>query len=425
MEMTYKEILPGIKLRYIESDRFETSCISVQFKSKVDARMASGMTLVPRVLRRGTVKHPDMESLAAALDDLYGARIEPISRKCGDVMTTGFIADFTDAGEADVFHSLIKLMREVIFEPKTEDGALSVEYVESERANLIDEIKSEINNKLSYAHQKAMEVMFCSGPYGVSELGTEESAEHYDSEKLTRLYKKMIATYPCEIFFCGRASIEEVERELLYLFKLCNREKINSVTSDAPVYCEEKRICERLDIAQANLLVGMRVSSADIYTAKLLATVLGGGTTSKLFVNVREKKSLCYFAGAMFDSFGKSLFMYCGIDPKNSDVAEKAVLNELNECIAGNITDEELVAAKKHMIDGFITTEDSPFSMESFWLRASLIGDERSPEEVASAINAIDGESLSETARGLKKCITYLLTGMEGGSNDRKLLPDA
>ena len=424
MNMTYKEILSGIRLRVIETSRFETNFLSIQFLSHADEKCASNMTLIPRVLRRGSVKHPDMEALAAALDEMYGAHIEPISRKYGDIMTSGFICDFVDA-DGKMLSPLCALLGEVMFKTKKEDGVFVSEYVSGERSNLIDEIKSEINNKLSYAHKRATEKMFSGSAYAVSELGTEESAESIDSASLYKFYKNMVASFPCEIFFCGNYTAEEIEAEVLKLFSLCKREKVSAIFSEPPRYADNIRVTERLEVAQANLLIGLYAETEDIYLYKLLGSIIGGGTSSKLFENVREKQSLCYFAGAMFDSFKKNLFMYCGIDPKNAERAEKSVLAELQNCIDGNITDEEIANAKKGMIDDLVTTEDSVGTMEAFWLRGSLIGDERTPLEIADAIRKIDATGLSAAASALKPSVTYLLTGMEGNGNERKLLSRA
>lgn len=424
MNMTYKEVLPGVNLRVIESSAFEASAISVQFLTRLDENLSSKTTLIPRVLRRGTVKHPDMEALAAALDDMYGARIEPLARKYGDLQTSGFICDFVDP-ENNVLHSTFKLLGEILFEPKLCDGVFLDDYVDGERSNLIDEIKSEINNKLSYAHKKATEIMFRGSSYALDELGSEESAEKIDSHSLYKHYKSLVSGAPCEVFFCGNHPFEEIEREVRAMFKLCPRGKLCEQVLGTPVYCDFVRHTERFDIVQANLLVGMHNADSDVYASKLLASVLGGGTSSKLFTNVREKKSLCYFTGAMYDSFERSMFMYCGIDPKNAEIAENAMLEEFNNCLAGDITDEEIENAKKGMIDDILTVEDSLFSMESFWTRATLLGDERSPSAIAKYINALDGEKLSDVAAGFKMSVTYLLTGMEEKENAGKLLPEA
>ncbi|MBE6912425.1 MAG: insulinase family protein [Ruminococcaceae bacterium] len=423
MNMTYKEILPGIKLRVIESTRFETNCISVSFMAGISDEVASNMTLLPRVLRRGTTKHPDMKSLAAALDDMYGTRIEPISRKYGDIMTSGFICDFVDV-DGDALKNTVKLLGEILFDPMLCDGVFSEDYVSGERVNLIDEIKSEINSKMSYAFKKINEHMFKDSPFGVDELGTEEEAEKISAKSLYRFYRKFVSEAPCEIFFCGKYSFDKVAYEVSKMFAGCQRGKIAKLAATTPEFAREKRICEKMDVSQACLVIGMSADVSDIYPAKLVTSIIGGGTTSKLFTNVREKESLCYSTGATFHSFEKAMFMYAGIDPSNADIAEKAVMREFENCVHGNITDEEISDSKKGMIDDLLTTEDSIFSMEAFWLRASLLNDERTPSEAAAAVKNIKREIIEKTVNDFRLSTVYLLTGTEVEKVERKLLSE-
>lgn len=423
MNMTYKEILPGVKLRVIESGRFETNCMSLSFLTEISDETAAQMTLLPRVLRRGTTKHPDMKALAAALDDMYGTRIEPVSRKFGDVMSGGFICDFVDI-DGDALSGVTKLLGEVVFDPVLSDGIFLDDYVSGECVNLIDEIKSEINNKMSYAFTKAGECVFENSPYGVNELGSEATVEKTDAASLYEFYRKLTTSAPCEIFFCGKYGAETVEKKILGMFGNCGRGKVSKLRRTVPVYAENKRVCEKMDIAQASLVIGMKTDVTDIYHAKLVSSIIGGGTSSKLFTNVREKKSLCYSTGATFHSFENVMYMYAGIDPKNALVAEKAIMDEFEHCVHGDITDEEISNAKKGIIDDLLTIEDSIFSMEAFWLRASLLGDGRTPSEAAVSVKNIDEETIAKTVNNFCLSAVYLLTGLEGEKRERKLLSE-
>ena len=235
----------------------------------------------------------------------------------------------------------------------------------------------------------------------------------------------MISEFPCEIFFCGNYKAEEVERLIEKMFSRVLRKFGGCISSEAAEYTECGRIYEKMEVAQANLLIGLYSKESDAYTSKLLATVLGGGTTSKLFVNVREKSSLCYFTGAVYDTFKKTMFMYCGIDPKNEMTAEAAMEEQLSACVSGKITDEEIKNAKKSMLDDFATIEDSPFSLERFWLRAAASHDERTPDELSDALRKITRDDIVSCAKGFKRAITYILTGSEGNADETKLLPRA
>ena len=78
-----RTLAPGVVLRAVQTSKFKTSMLGITFLEPLQEETASLNALLPKVLRRGTRQHPDMESLSAALDDLYGGGIEPLIRKKG------------------------------------------------------------------------------------------------------------------------------------------------------------------------------------------------------------------------------------------------------------------------------------------------------------------------------------------------------
>ena len=86
------------------------------------------------------------------------------------------------------------------------------------------------------------------------------------------------------------------------------------------------------------------------YTAMVLANcILGGSPFSKLFMNVREKQSLCYYCAARHDTPKNVMFVQSGVETKDLDRTEEAILKELNDMKKGNITDDEILFAKLAM----------------------------------------------------------------------------
>ena len=95
-QVTRRELFPGVWLRAVHTNKFKSSYLSVTLLVPLDRRTAGANALIPEVLRRGTAIHPDMESLSAALDELYGGAIEPVVRKKGESQCVGFAASFLD-----------------------------------------------------------------------------------------------------------------------------------------------------------------------------------------------------------------------------------------------------------------------------------------------------------------------------------------
>ena len=81
MKVTRIELQPGVWLTAVQTKKFKSSVLGAQFLTPLTAETASLNALIPMVLRRGTAEHPDMESLSAALDELYGGSLEPMVRK--------------------------------------------------------------------------------------------------------------------------------------------------------------------------------------------------------------------------------------------------------------------------------------------------------------------------------------------------------
>ena len=75
-QMTRRELFPGVWLRAVHTNKFKSSYLSITLLTPLDRETAGANALIPEVLRRGTAVHPNMESLSAALDELYGGAVE-------------------------------------------------------------------------------------------------------------------------------------------------------------------------------------------------------------------------------------------------------------------------------------------------------------------------------------------------------------
>ncbi|MEG2377824.1 MAG: insulinase family protein, partial [Clostridia bacterium] len=177
---------------------------------------------------------------------------------------------------------------------------------------------------------------------------------------------------------------------------------------------------------QANIIIGhytdIRAGSDSMPAMMVLATLLGGGTASKLFVNVRERKSLCYYTGAVYNEFMQTVFLYAGVDPDNITSARGEMLRQLSACIKSEISDGELLFAKKRIIDSLKTTCDSAIALEGYWLNRAIADDEYSPNDMNEMIESVTTDDAVRAAETLINCLTYVLSGEEE-QHARKTLP--
>lgn len=140
------ELLPGVFLTCVRSEKFKTGCLSVSLLRPLRREEASANALLSTVLLRGCRDYPNIRSISAFLDRLYGASIGTLVRKKGEVQTTGFYADFLEDRLAldgePVLEPMAGFLCALLLDPVLEDGVFAARYVEGEKRNLIHAIES-------------------------------------------------------------------------------------------------------------------------------------------------------------------------------------------------------------------------------------------------------------------------------------------
>lgn len=426
METVRKELLPGVWLTALESSKFKTGCLSLTLLTQLDRETAAMNAVIPHVLRRGSRYHGDMQSIACTLDGLYGSYIEPVVRKIGEIHCVGFLASFADdaflpEGES-VFQSVAELCAEMLLTPATKGGLLLPAYVESEKDKLLDRIKSRINDKRAYAMHRLIEQMCCYEAFAVSRLGTEDEAEGIHYQKLTKHYKNLIMSSPLEIFYCGSKSAQEVADVLTDALSGMPRGEIDyDIGTDIRLnsVAEQRRSFEdELSVTQGKLVLGYRLGDCmdemDIAAIYVFNAVFGGSVTSKLFMNVREKLSLCYYASSVVDIHKGLMVVSSGVDFDKFDAAEAEISAQLEAIINGDVTQSELESAKRSVASDLRATMDSQYALEGFYLANTIDGLDFDPMELAEAVDCVELCDVVKIAQSIvPDAVYYLRAGDE------------
>ena len=432
LELTRNEILPGVWLSCLETDKFKSDCISVNLLTQLQRDTISQNALLPRVLVRGTVRHPDMDAIAAACDELYGARILPIVRKKGEMLAlgfyAGFIADrFAPKGEK-LLEPVAELLGELLLAPATRGGLLRKDYVESEKQKLVDDIRARVNDKRDYAAFRAMEEMCAYEDYGCDDMGSEEEAESVGYVELTRHYRTLLQECPIEIFYCGGAKAKRVERALYDALVTLPRGEINyDIGTDVRMNALEaqpRMVTEEMDVTQGKLVMGWRMGECmedpDFAALRVFNALYGSGVSSKLFANVREKLSLCYYADSFVDSHKGVMFVSSGVAFDKFEQAKDEILAQLDAVKAGDFDSDELQAARKAVASDLRALMDSPGALESFYLNQTLLGLDYGPLELASLCEGVTAEDVQAIARGVELDTVYFLCRGEDEEDDEE-----
>ena len=146
-------------------------------------------------------------------------------------------------------------------------------------------------------------------------------------------------------------------------------------------------------------------------TMQLVNTVFGGGVTGKLFTNVREKNSLCYDIGSSYYGVKGLLAVGAGIDFDKKDDVKAQVLAQLEACQKGEISRQELTAAKQSMISGLRSVYDSVNGIESYHATGAISGLDLTPEEYEKKVEAVTVEMIAEAAKTVTLHTTFFIKG--------------
>ncbi len=419
-----KEILPQVNLTSIKTDKFKTGCISVTLRLQLERDSAAKNALLPSVLLRGCARYPDMESLSAAMDELYGARIEPFVRKKGEVQCVGLYADFADDAFVPKGEKLLEkvtdLIGQILLFPATKAGLLNSDYVKSERENLSDKIKARINDKQLYAATRLNELMCEGEAYSVDSLGNADEALRITPQTLTKHYRHILETSAIEVFYCGSADRKRVETALLVALEALPRTQnsIVSACTDVKTQTGDVRYFkDSLDVTQGKLALGFRLGEVMLKPAlapiMVFNAVYGGSVTSKLFSNVREKLSLCYYASSRIERHKGLLLVYSGIEFDKYDDARSEILHQMELCRQGQISADELSNAKKSVITDLNSLMDDQTQLENYYLGQALDSTLCAPDQLASLVSEVSAEDVVAVASSVRLDSVYFLENAE------------
>lgn len=412
-------IANGVNVNYIHTDKFKTNQISVNFITQMDKASAHLNAMIPVILLRGCRKYPTQSQLNRKLQYLYSADIDTKNTKLGEFQIFGLSSNMLNdrfTGDIKMAEEMAQLLCDIIFDPYLENGVFSEKYVESEKINLIDLIESEINNKTGYSVNRCIEEMCKDEVFAVKKYGTVEDVEGITEASLYEAYLNALKSCKIEIYVTGECEIDKVSAIFdTYISKLERDVKLPRKYPIVRAAAEVKRVDEIQDVNQGKLCIGMRtgcnVEDENFYIARLFTEIFGSGDVSKLFMNVREKMSLCYSIDAiLFQRIG-ILMVTAGIEFENKEIAEKAIFDQLDAMRRGDITEEEFLSAKRSLRNVFMQVYDSPRAMEKWALNRTFSGSSLTPMEECARIEGATVNDVVEFAKRITLDTVYFLKG--------------
>ena len=419
MEATRIRLAEGVHLTYLPARKFKTSLLSAQFVTPLRRETAGANALLAAVLRRGTVSCPDMGALSAKMDNLYDASIDYTVRKKGENQCVGFVASFIDDRYAPGGERLLEpaaaLLGELVCDPVTYHGRFVPEYFESEKTNLLEAIRSLINDKRDWADSRLLRALCDGEAYAVPRLGDEETAERIDARSLYLHSRTLLASSRVEVLYCGSAERQRVEDAVLAALRHLPRGQVAPLP---PIRRFDPRpqprvLSEEMDVNQGKLGLGYRCATEDTPAMILANLIFGGTSNSKLFMNVRERLSLCYYASSSYARSKGIMTVSSGVEQKDYDRAVEEITRQLTAVQNGDWEDWEQQGALQAMLSSLTSLPDSQSALENYYLGQIATDCDETPEQLARALREVTKERIMAAAQSARLDTVYFLHGKE------------
>lgn len=426
-QMVREMLCEGVYLNTITDVKFKSNRISCNLVLPLDEATVADTAVVPFVLRKRFRDCPDFTRLNERLCELYGAALDADVRKYGayqilNVSIQSLDDRYTLENEP-IVAECAKLASNLLLDPYFVDGVFDERDFALEKQYLIDTIESEINDKRDYAVSRCQSLLFAGEPFAIKKYGTKAAAEKITPQSATKAYHEAVKKAVVEIMFIGCGDSSGAAKIFKESFQ--RQDRAPFAYKDVPTKHTADQVTEHIqhmDVSQSKLVMGFRVgelaNSDEANASKMMSALFGGTPFSRLFLNVREKYSLCYYCVSRFDKATGTLLVDSGVEEQNKQKAQDEILKQLEIVRQGEFEQEELDNTLLALINALKSTSDTLGGMENWYLTQILGGTNQSPTENAEQISHITKEDIMRAAQRVTLDTVYFLTGKEGQPNE-------
>ena len=415
----------GAEGLFVKNDRFNTTLVSFNFYMPLTRKHAAEYALLPFVLTTCSKDYPDFSKLNFKLSKLYGAELSASAEKVGDYqllkIAVSVIDDKYTLDNESLCDSAMQLLTQLVFEPKIYNNSFYEEDIAREKRKAVEHIKGELSEKRIYAKNRLIEEMYKNDPYGTPKCGTVSDVEKITGESLYNAWRDVLSHAFLRVNVVSRAMPQGLFDGISQKMQNIDRENIPDCSASRPTEKADKTntVTEKMDITQGKLCLGF---SSDMYgddktTAPLtvMCDIFGGGPYSKLFNNVREKMSLCYYCSAATVKSKGLITVSSGVESENAEKALSAIVDQLDAIKRGEFDDSEFDSSIKNITDSLKSYNDSQ-GLIDLWYSLKISGDKPlSPEDTIELIANVTRDDVINAAKGVSLHTVYKLLPKEAG----------
>jgi predicted Zn-dependent peptidase len=415
--------LGGLNVVTIHSEKFKTTDILLNFRNLLEKDTATNRGLIPSILKAGSTNYPTKKAISRELERLYGASFgsNVIKQGLQQILTfkMSLVNDAYLEHSGSVLDDAFKLLADIIFNPKLENGVFEEKLVLAEKRLLAEHFDSLYDNKIRYAYDQLLNHMFKGEKYQVRSIGQKEDLAFVNPTSTYQAYQTMMQEDAIDLFIIGDIDEARIKKLIETYFNVAERKaEFEVLDLEENQIREVNEVVEYQDVSQAKLNIGLRTATrgtdSDYYAMLVLNGMLGGYPHSLLFKNVREKHSLCYYISSTIDRAKGAMFIYAGIEHSDYQKAVDLTLEQIELLKAGEYSQELLDNTKNALINDLLEMNDSPSAILSTDFASLLYHEVYDVQKRIKEIEAIAFDDILQAAKKLKLDTIFYLT-KEGG----------
>ena len=425
MNKHYTDLANGVKMLCINSEKFKTNCVKVDFYMPINEYFPA-LNVLASFMGHTSKKYNTVKKFNSKVEGMYDAYFDVSISTVGEKVLIRFTMEVLDdkftLDENKISEEAIDFLVDVIANPNCTDEGFDEEFTAREIRFTLENIEALKNDKRAYAVARLRQLMCKDEPYGIDHEKLEKEVKKLDSKALLSAYKFMISQATVVITACGSISADMLTEKFKKLAQnIENREPAKLQTIFVTKADEIRYFTEEMEVNQAKLVMGLRAgmqnNNDNYYAFRVMTDIFGGGPYSRLFTNVREKMSLCYYCGARLVREKGIIIVQSGIEEENYEKAVNEILNQLDIMKNGEFTDDEFNSSVIALSDAFKGVEDSPSALCNFYTAQVFDEELVSGAEFAERISQVTREQVTECAQKVSVDTVYLLKG-EGAENE-------
>lgn len=405
-------------LHFIKTDKFKTIKIRINFKELIEKEKIVYRNMLSLVLLEATKEFNTRRLIDIECENLYNIGVGAGTNLSGNYHLLSFNTTFLNEKytEKGMNEKSLQFFLKFIFEPNIEDNKFFLQAFNNAKNILKEDIESFEDVPSRVAFSRLYQNMCPDSPISYRATGYIEDLETITPENLYEYYLEFLKKDNIDIFIIGDIDVNEMEDIIGRNFSIntVKKNNVSHIIEHKEFKKTPKNFKESKNVNQSILIVASKLKNIThferMYVLSVYNYILGGGPDSRLFKEVREKNSLCYYISSSHSGVANLELINSGIDGKNYDKAVKLIKKQIKEMALGNFTDEEVEIAKINAKAALKEIEDTPSGILNLYEAHEYLGYDLL-EERERNIEKVTKEDVINVTKKIKLDTIFLLEG--------------